>query len=196
MQRFLLLGALCLSMATAAAQTNAKAPPVEISYGYLQGGYQEVSLDNGPDGDGFGIGGSFEFSDSVYAFASYGTASFDFGVDLDELAIGAGYHTRITGSTDVFAALAYIVADADSNAFGSLDENGFGATIGVRGMLSPKLELAASIGYVDLGNGADGTSLGGAAWYSLGSKLALGINADFAENGESFGVGVRWYFDK
>ena len=196
MQRFLLLGALCLSTAIAAAQTNAKAPPVEISYSYIQGGYQEVSLDNGPDGDGFGIAGSFEFSDSMYAFASYGTASFDFGVDLDELAMGAGYHTRISESADVFAALAYIVADAGSNAFGSLDENGFGATIGVRGMLSRRLELAASIGYVDLGKGADGASLGGAAWYSLGSKLALGINADFAEDGESYGVGVRWYFGR
>ena len=56
--------------------------------------------------------------------------------------------------------------------------------------------LAASIGYVDLGKGVDCTSLGGAGWYSLGSNLALGINADFDEDGEAFGVGVRWYFDK
>lgn len=188
MQRYILSGVMLLVAATAAAEG--------VSYNYVQGGYQSVSIDGGPDGDGFGIGGSLDFGNNWYGFVNYGKASFDFGIDLDELAVGAGYHVDLTENTDFFGTLAYIDVSAGADGFGSIGENGLGVTIGVRGMVSEKLELKASASYVDFGNGADGTSLGVAGWHSFGGDFALGISADFDENVSAYGIGVRWYFDK
>lgn len=194
MQRYLMLVALLVGTATASAQQREPLP--ELSYNYLQAGYQRISLDVGDDGNGAAIGGALEFGENLYGFVSYGTASFDFGIDLNSLSIGAGYHTPISRSTDAFVTLAYVDADASADGFQSIGDNGFGATLGVRGMLNPRLELTASASYVDLGNGNDGTSLGGAGWYLFRRHLAVGFFADFDDDGESYGVGLRWYFDR
>lgn len=194
MHRYLVLAALLIGTATASAQQREPLP--DISYNYLQAGYQRISLDVGDDGNGAAISGSLEFGENVYGFVSYGTASFDFGIDLNNLSIGAGYHTSISRSTDAFVAIAYVDADARADGFASIGDNGFGASLGVRGMLNQQLELTASLTYTDLGNGVDGTSLGGAGWYLFRRHLALGFFADFDEDGESYGVGLRWYFDQ
>ena len=80
--------------------------------------------------------------------------------------------------------------------FGNIGDNGFGVTIGARGMLTPRFELQGTVGYFDLGGGADGTALGVEGWYSFGGKFAAGVTADFDEDVTSLGLAVRWYFDR
>jgi hypothetical protein len=188
MQRLLIFAALLLAGSYASAQG--------ISYSYLELGYQRVSLDDGPDGDGLGIASSFAFTDHWYGFANYRNADFNFGNDLGQLAVGAGYHVPLSANTDFFGELAYVDVTASANGFGSIGDNGIGATIGARGMLTPKFELQGTLSYVDLGGGSDGTSIGVAGWYSFGGKFAAGVTADFEDDANSLGLGVRWYFDK
>lgn len=173
----------------------------DINYNYGQLGYQWVTLNDvlpglDLDGDGFGFGGSFEVGDSAFIQAGYKQTSFEFGFDFDQISAGVGYHVALSQSTDFFAVLSWVSAEASVSGGGSAKEDGYGATIGVRGMVTEKLELDGTISYVDLGDGADGTVFGAAAIYSFAEIFSLTLDAGFEEDAVSYGVGVRLYFAK
>jgi len=93
-----------LSLLLFAAPTMA----ADISYNFIEVGYQEIDIDGGflggldIDGDGYGIAGSFELNENWFVAASYAKAEFDFGVDLDQVALGAGYHVPISDNADFY----------------------------------------------------------------------------------------------
>ena len=192
MLRYLSIGALMLSSATAMAEGP--------SYSYIQASYQEVDIDVGGgfdvDGDGFGVAGSVAINDSWFVFAGYSSFDFESVVDLSEWSVGAGWHSAMSEKTDWFVTAAYVDAEIDAPGFGSASDSGFGVSIGIRSMLNPKLELAGSVSYADLGDGADGTSVGGGLWYTVTGNLALGVGFDAGDDTTSYGVGIRLYFDK
>jgi hypothetical protein len=167
-----------------------------VSYDFVQAGYRNASADGGIDGDGYLLAGSFAFNDHWYGRIDWADVDLDFGITLDQLGVGVGYHTDLTGNTDVFGLLEYIDTNASANGLSGLGNNGFGASIGVRGMLAPKFELQGTVSYVDLGGGSDGLVLGVAGWYSFGGSFAAGITADFEEDIDAYGLNLRWYFDK
>jgi len=148
------------------------------------------------DGDGGGFGGSFEVGDSVFIQAGYQQTGFDYGIDFEQISAGIGYHAALSQSTDFFAALSYVTADISVSGGGSAKEDGYGATIGVRGMVTEKLELDGTISYVDLGDGADGTALGAAAIYNFTEIFSLGLGVGFEEDAVIYGVSVRLYIGK
>jgi hypothetical protein len=169
------------------------------SYSYIQASYQDVDIDLGGldiGGDGLGVAGSVALNDSWFVFANYSSFDFDPFVDLDEWAAGAGFHSALSEKTDWFATLAYIDSSGDIFGFGSFSDSGVGVSLGVRSMISPKLELVGSVSYADLGGGADGTSIGGGLWYTVGGNLALGVGFDAGDDITSYGLGLRLYFDK
>lgn len=171
----------------------------ELSYSYIEGGYQRVELDDSSgfqvDGDGYGIGGSIEVGESFHLFGDYATSDFDFGVDVDQYSLGVGYHTPLTKNLDGIFEIAYVRAEADVIGF-SLDEDGYGASIGVRGMLGDRFELGGSVNYVDLGSGSDDTSVDGTARYYLTPAFAAGVSAGFADDVTTYGAALQWYFGK
>lgn len=188
-----LIGLLAVA-ATTAAPALADGP----SYNYLDLRYQEIEIDDSlldVDGETYSIGGSFEVGDTTHVFAGYGTSDFDFGVDFDELTIGAGIHSPLTPSVDFVANIAYVRLEA--SALGSsFDDDGFGASVGLRAMSGDRLELAGHIDYVDLDDSGDTTSYGADLWYNFTENFALGINADFGDDIDSYGVGARFYFGR
>ena len=193
MFRYTLIGALLLSSAAALADGP--------SYSYIQAAYQEVDVDVGngfdADGDGYAVGGSVELNDNWFVFAGYSSIDLESVIDFNTWTAGAGYHAPITaGKTDWFASLAYIDAEADAGGFGSADDSGFGIEAGIRSMLNEQFELYGSIGYSDLGDGADGTAFGAGFWYTVTGNLALGLGASVGEDVTSYGAGIRLYFDK
>jgi len=179
-----------------AAPAKADSP----SYNFIQAGYQSIDIDLGGgfdvDGDGYGLGGSFEIGDNVFVFASYVKADFDFGIDLNQLQAGVGYRLELTVNTDFFASLAYVDAEVEVSGFGSADDSGYGATIGVRSNVSDLIELFGEVAYVDLGDGADGTAIGGGIWFNLTDSFALGLNAATDDDVTSYGANARLYFGK
>lgn len=168
------------------------------SYNYANAGFQIVELDAGGgadvDGDGFVFGGSYEVSPEWHLVGSYSSTDFDFGVDVTQLQIGGGFHTEISPQTSAFVDLTWVRAEVDAGIFGSVDDTGYGLTIGLRSNVSDQLELAGGLAYVDFGDGGDSTALGGAAWYKVGETIALGIQASFDEDVVSYGFGARLYF--
>ncbi len=171
----------------------------DLSYNFVELGYMKAELDDDlagfdVDGDGFGIRGSFEINEAFFVALNYSALGFDFGVDLDQLSAGVGYHGAMSNGTDFFAVLSYLRAEVSASGFGSADEDGFGATVGVRGMLTDKVELNGRIGYADLGDGADGTSFGAGALYSFTDAFALGFDIEIDEDVTLYGLGGRFYF--
>lgn len=183
------LGILLLMAATPAM--------ADISYNYVDLSVQRIELDvpgADVDGDGIAIGGSFEIAEDWFVQAGYGTADFDFGVDLDQFALGLGYRSAISQTSDVFATVSYLRADVSASGFGSADDDGFGISVGVRAMLTDVLELNGSIGYVDLDQGGDGTSISAGGLYSFTDTFALGLGIGFDEDVTSYGIVGRIYF--
>ena len=183
------LGILLLVAATPAV--------ADISYNYVDLGVQRIELDvpgADVDGDGFAIGGSFEIAEEWFVQAGYGTADFDFGVDLDQFTLGLGYRSAISPTSDVFATVNYLRADVSASGLGSADDDGFGVSVGVRAMLNDVFELNGSIGYVDLDEGGDGTSVSAGGLYSFTDTFALGVNIGVDEDVTSYGIVGRIYF--
>jgi len=165
-------------------------------YSFVDIGYQRIDLDvagTSIDGDGYGLGGSLEVGDMWQAFVSYGTAEFDFGIDLDEIAVGGGFHGSLSPTSDFVLNLAYIRADA-SSVLGSADEDGFGISIGMRNRITPKIELAGFVNYVDVGDDEYGAT--GRAWYYLTEQFAVGVNVGIAEDVARYGISGRLFFGR
>ena len=171
----------------------------DLSYNFIEIGYQKADLDDdlagfSIDGDGYGIAGAFEVGENWFIAVGYSALDFDFGVDLDQLSVGGGYHFGMSESTDFFATLSYLTAEISASGFGSLDEDGYGVAIGVRSLLTDKVELSGSIGYSDLGDGADGTAFNVGALYSLTENFAVGFDIGIDEDVTLYGIGGRFYF--
>lgn len=172
----------------------------DLSYDFVQLGYQKVEFDDNffpgadIDGDGFGVSGSFELNEDWFIGVGYSKLDFDFGVDLEQLQIGGGWHTAISPNTDFFATLSYVSAEVSASGFGSVDEDGFGATAGVRGMLAEDWELGGSINYVDLGDGADDTGFSAWLLYSISSAFSAGFTISTDDDVTGYGLSGRYYF--
>jgi opacity protein-like surface antigen len=171
----------------------------DLSYNFIELGYQKADLDDdlagfSVDGDGFGIGGSFEVGESWFIGVGYSTIGFDFGIDLDQISVGGGYHAGLSDRTDFFATLSYLSVEVSASGFGSIDEDGYGVAIGVRSMLTDNVELNGSLGYSDLGDGADGTAFNVGALYSFTESFAVGFDIGIEEDFTLYGIGGRFYF--
>lgn len=186
----LFAGALLVVMSTPAL---AEQP----SYDFFELTWQHVELDDSfidIDGDGFGLSGSVEIAENWHIIAGYSDLGLSFGADLTEFAIGAGFHTAISDNTSVYADLAWINIDVDTGTFGSADDSGVGAAVGIRSFVTDSVELQGSLSYVDLGDGLDGTSFGAGAWYHFTDAFALGVIADFEDDASAWGVSGRFFF--
>ncbi len=190
MMRKLMVLALLAAFTAAAAE--------EPSYSFIQASYVEVDLDNSfadVDGNGFSARASVPFNDRWHAFAAYSSGDFDFSIDLDEFAVGGGWHTAISSRTDFFAELAYVRVDASAPGI-SVDDDGIGIGVGVRSMVRDDLELFGRISHVELDDAGGGTSVGGGAWYTISGNFAVGVRAEFDDDATAYGIGIRLYFDR
>ena len=175
----------------------------DISYNYIELGYQKIDFDEelapgvSIDGNGYGINGSFEVGESWFIGVGYSQVDVDLGIDsidLDEIAAGIGWHTAMSNNSDFYALLQYVRAEASLTGFDSADEDGIGFEIGVRGMVTDNIELAGSIAYVDLGDAGDGTAFGAQMLYEFTDNFAAGVFLDFDEDATGYGAGVRFYW--
>lgn len=184
---------LVISMVALTAPALADGP----DYNFIEGSYERIDLDGAGvnvDGDGFGIAGSVDVGEAWYLFASYNATDLDFSIDLDEFAIGGGYHTPLNENVDLFAKLAFVRADASAFGF-SADDDGLGVSVGFRGITNDRFELEGALNYVDLGAPGDDFSVSGAAWYSFTPNVAAGFKAAFGDDVTRYGIGIRLYFD-
>lgn len=196
---YLAAGFLLATMAVPQAASAASGP----RYTYVDIAYVNMEIDDDgflgedPDGDGIGIGGSVAVADMVHLFADYGMAElevFDVDVDYDVLTFGVGLNYPLANTVDFVGRIAYVDAEVDIDGFGGADESGYGLSTGVRAMLTGQVELSGFLNYVDLGRGADETTVSIAALYSFNQTFAAGLGTEFGSDSRAISAGVRLYF--
>jgi len=169
----------------------------DFDYNFFSAGYSRINFDDGNfdvDGDGFGVGGSFEVGESFFLFANYATAGLDFGVDLDQWDAGVGYHVPMSDAVDFYGTLSYEYAKVSASGFGSADDNGYGLGIGLRAQASDSIELNAGINYVDLGDSGDTTAFSAGGLFSLTDNIDIGLSGSWDDDVSTYTLSGRFYF--
>lgn len=110
-----------------------------------------------------------QVSDTVYLHATYQESDFTLGGKATGLKIGAGLRAPLSPTVDVFAQGSYISAEAEAI---NAETDGWGVDAGIRAMVAPRLELGASVQYVDDGT-LDSTTYEGHAYFNVVGGLAL-----------------------
>lgn len=169
-----------------------------ISYDYIQVSFGRVDLDGAgldADGDGLGISGSFSLNDDFHVFGEYQTADLNFGVDVDILEIGGGYHTEISPHLGLYANVGYLEIEASAAGIGSADADGLFVGLGMRGAVSEAVELYGGLDYIDF-DGTDGETRANAGFIlSLTEELGIGIEASLWDDVNIFQLNARYYFE-
>lgn len=169
----------------------------EFDYNFFEFTYADIEFDDiNVDGDALGIGGSYELNEDIYVFGAYQDADLDFSVDVTSFGIGVGYHTPLSGVVDLVANVSYQWVEVDVPGFGDEDEDGFGLGVGVRFAATSEVELNAGIGYVDLGDGGDDTTLSVGALYNFTDAFTAGIGGNFGDDVSSIALIGRLYFGR
>ena len=189
------LATLAAVVALSPALARAEGP----SYSFLDAGYVTTDVDNfNGDIDGFLLRGSFEFMDNWFGYARYLDQSADVGgtnVDVSQWSIGAGYAWPLNDATDLYGKLGYVEADADVDAFNAhANDNGYELSVGLRGFAMEQFEYEGAVNYTDLSDSGDTTSVGIAARWHFMPQFAVGLEGEFGEDANSYGVGARWSF--
>jgi hypothetical protein len=167
----------------------------EMNYSKVEVEFIDVELDGvaNVDGDGFALSGAYELNDRLFLQGEWQDQSFDFGIDGEQLELGAGLRHEINSDLDFVGTLSYIDAEVEAAGF-SVSDDGLGLGAGIRTRLNESFEFDAALKYVDLDDsGSDtGVELGG-RWYFTKS-MALSFGMDSTDNLDVLHVGFRAEF--
>ena len=179
---------------------SAAASAEGFDYNYLYLGYGNTDVDTSvfeADGDGFTLGGSYAFSDSIHGFISYDTADLDgdvlgipVSVDATRWTAGVGYNRTMSDKLDMFARLSYEDIDLEA-----ADDSGFGLGIGLRYAASEDLELNAGVNHVDYDELGDDTAFEVGGVYSFTDAFSASLSAEFGDI-STYALSGRFYFGK
>lgn len=159
----------------------------KLSYSYIEADY--VNLDG--DADGYGVRGSFEFGDSgFYGLAGYRSAEIDgTNIDIDNWELGLGYAHGLSDNLDLIAEAAW-----NNYEVAGFDNDGWRASVGLRGSFSENFEGLIKANYVD-GDNMDSDFTGTVGLqYKFNQTWGIVGEAEFADGGEIYTVGVRASF--
>ncbi len=193
--RALLITAVLLPVFSKAQESATTRPASsQFNYTYVELGYDETEYQAGNtdvDGDGLTLSGSFEINDDWHAFASYGTADLDFGIDLDTFVIGAGYAFPLRQDVDLYGRVLYLNLDADVGALGA-DEDGLGLQFRIRALVTDELELEGGVQHVDIEDSDTSVQVG--ARYYFTETFSAGIGLTVAGDTDGIGINARYSF--
>jgi hypothetical protein len=192
--RALLLTAIVLPALAAAQEPTTRPQSPQFNYTYVELGYEELDFDLGPvdvDGDGLKLSGSYEINDDWHVYASYGSYDLDFGIDIDEWTLGAGYVFPLKEDIDIYGRVLYIDQSADAGP-ASADDDGLGLQARIRARVTDELELEGGIQYVDVSD--TDTSLQAGARYHFSESFSAGIGITFAGDTDGMSINARYSF--
>ena len=193
---------LALAAASLAMGPFVAAQAEGISYTFVELGYLTTDLDGiSKDLDGFVLRGSFEVADDWFLYARYLDQSVSVaGVDFDaqQYAVGGGYAWSFADNMDLYGRIGYTEVELDTSGGGfggvGVDDDGYELGVGIRARPIDPLELEGAINYVDLSDAGDDTSFGVAARWFITDMFALGLEGEFADDADTYGIGFRLQF--
>ena len=174
-----------LLVSGAAFAQDAKEPSLRYSFGELR----YIDVDNG--GDGFELGGSFQFNGNWFGVASLSSFDLSNSADSTVFEIGGGYVFPLQQDWDVQVNGRIIRTEVDSSG-GSVNDTGFGALAGLRGMIAPQFEVRGNLHYVNVDDSDIFAELAG-DWYFT-PQFAAGLSVEFGGDFDLWTIGARYYF--
>lgn len=199
MRKLYLLGS--MSMLALAGPVYAQAPASALSYSFVELGYVDTEIDDADvDGDGLALRGSWGINDQFHVFAEYLDLGFDLNIDANTFEIGGGMRWPMGTNLDLYGTVSYLQAEVEVPGPGlqrfSADDDGFGVGLGLRTLLTDKVELGGKIDYRDLDDSGNDTTFGVSGRYYLTSQWAIGMDIDFDDDGTTWIAGGRFDFGK
>ena len=191
MKQVVLASALLLSLGTAQAAESPRWNSASISY-------QSVDID-GDKLTGFAVSGSKLLGEDFFVVGSYGNASDDIeGIEFDfnTLSVGLGYRYAISQNTDFFGVVSYEDVEVEVSYQGnseSVSDNGYGLRVGIRSMLSEKVELSGSLQYVDIADETE-TAFGISALYNFTKQFSAGVSYSKVDDVDTLSVSAIYFF--
>lgn len=193
--------ALLAASSSALADTHSGNGP---KWDLVEAGYVQADLDGESESpSGFGASFSKALGEGFYVTGRYRDVSEDvtvFGesveLEVSQLSLGAGYSYHVTDNTDMYVQVTYEGIDIGASAQGnsaSEDDNGFGAALGFRSMLTETFELGANIGYLDVYDESE-TTFGASAYYYFTNAVAVGATYEAWDGVDFMGLNLRYAF--
>lgn len=195
---------IALALALAVAPFAASAG--ELSYTYVEGGYNKIHVDEdllgNPEADGAYLRGSFDLGSGVNLIGSIqrvGDSGFAGGVHYDvdtmQSELGVAYHQSMSERVDFIAELAWVRIDGEASEDNVefLDEQATGGrgAVGVRGQFNDVVEGLLKVNYYDGNDFIDGEFTG-----VVGAQFKFnptwGITAE-VEHGDLGGIDTTRY---
>ena len=175
------------ALALVAAMPFAAQADDKLSNTWIEGDY--VNVDG--DADGFGVRGAFEFGDTgFYGLGGWRSVEIDdSNIDVDNWELGVGYAHDVSENMDLISELAYNQVDVEG-----FDDDGYRASIGLRGSFTPNFEGIVKANYLD-GDEFDGDFTGTlGAQYKFTQTWGVVGEAEFGDGGETYTLGLRASF--
>jgi Ax21 family sulfation-dependent quorum factor len=167
----------------------------DLSYSYIEGGWQKFDIDGGTNADGWVANGSAALGENFHIYGGYGQSELDrTNIDADTWRLGVGWNTGINASNDLVVRANYVEAKTDIPGFQSVKADGYEAEVGVRTAFGDRFETYAAAGYVDVerGSGDFYGKLGGQ--YKFTPAFGIVAQATLADGGNEYFVGPRLSF--
>lgn len=190
----ILLAALAAAVLPLAAQAG------DLSYNYLQGGYDYSNNNSGHNAHGWSGSGSAAIGQHFQIVGGASRTDHDFtGTTANGWSLGGGFHTPISDRTDFVGDVGYHQTSVDGL---SGDVKTYTGEAGIRSALAPRFEGWAMAGYAnghdDLGDINHGTNgrffgkLGGQ--YKLNKNWGLVGETTLSHGDQGYFVGPRFSF--
>jgi hypothetical protein len=165
-----------------------------MSYSFIDLGYIAADIDGASSNpDGFALRGSVGFAEQFFAFAAYSKLSAS-GVDVDQTTVGLGGHYGLSDNLDLVGRAGWLNADG-SGPGGSLSDDGYVLSAGLRGRVGTSVELEAGVAYADFGGSiGDDTSFAVGGRYYFTRNIAVGAEYQDDGDGSVIFLGGRYSF--
>jgi hypothetical protein len=160
-------------------------------YTSIEVGYIDFDPDSGLSDDGGYAKGSLTIFKNFQLLAGYDSVG-----DYTFWNAGGGWHGLLGEKADVFANITWNDVEVDSSGGGSVSDDGYEVSGGVRWNLLSWLELKGAINYLDLDSGGDDTSFEAEALVAFfKGKLGVGANYEVGDT-DTLRVFGRFTFGK
>jgi hypothetical protein len=187
------------------ASTQVMAGP---NWNQASASYLSADIGDNDDIDGLGLSGTKLLNSNFFLAGSYSSLTLEtfnaFGyevdADLNFLSLGVGARKAVAGNTDIYGIVSYEKIDLSvSTGFGGFysaavdDESGYGLRIGVRSMMTPKVEVNGEISYIDVLDDAE-TGFGFGAAYYFTNQFSAGAGYNTSDDIDTLNLTATFNF--
>ncbi len=215
----LLLPALLVSSISTMANEHLSYTWIELDYVNLDiDGYDNDRniIEDLNDGNGWGVHGSFGFTNNWFVFSKYSSTKsdvafidefdqiFNSDTDIDRFDLGVGFHMPVADNSDIVLRAAYVDVDVGNFNFGETGNDSFGdlkddnsdgylADISFRSQVNKAIEGSVGLRYTEIEK-VDNVGLVGNLLFEISSNFGVNLGIDVGDELTTWVLGGRYSF--